>query len=82
MTMHPQEKIQIPLPLAPMRQSLDIVSVIGKPATISKLSSIGVIPNTSIEIIQSVDNNLVIRIGSSRIAMATSLAQKIIVQLS
>lgn len=80
--MHLQEQVHIPLPLAPVNQSLCVIKVIGKPETVSKLSSIGVIPNTKIEIIQSVDNNLIISVGSSRIAIACSLAQKIIVQPS
>ncbi|AWM81205.1 ferrous iron transport protein A [Gammaproteobacteria bacterium ESL0073] len=72
--------VQIPLPLAPRNQKLQVVNVTGRTETVKKLSSMGIMPNTMVEILQSADGNLIIGVGNSRIAIASSLAQKIIVQ--
>lgn len=73
---------KIPLPLAPVNQSLKVLNVTGRPETVKKLSSMGIMPNTMVKILQSADGNLIIGVENSRIAIASSLAQKIIVQLS
>lgn len=78
--MSSHENMQIPLPLAPVNQVLQVMNVTGKPETVKKLSSMGIMPSTTVEILQSADGNLIISVGNSRIAIASSLAQKIIVR--
>lgn len=78
--MSSQVNLQVPLPLAPRNQRLQVVNVTGRSETVKKLSSMGIMPNTIVEILQSADGNLIVSVGSSRIAIASSIAQKIIVQ--
>lgn len=80
--MSSHSNVQIPLPLAPRNQKLQVINVTGRPETVKKLSSMGIMPNTVIEILQTGDGNLILGVGNSRIAIASSLAQKIIIQPS
>lgn len=70
---------QIPLPLAPNHQLLQVISIKGNPETIKRLSSMGISPNVTIQITHYDEGNLIVGINNSRIAIAYSLAQRIIV---
>lgn len=69
----------MPIALAPLNTDLRIVKVLTDEKTKKHLESLGVLINSSIQIISSVNGGVVVAIKEGRLALDRSIASKILV---
>ena len=69
----------MPIALAPLNTDLKVVKVMVDPKTKKHLESLGILVNSSIRIISSVNGDVVIAIKEGRLALDRSIANKILV---
>ncbi len=69
----------MPIALAPLNTDLKVVKVLVDPKTKKHLESLGILVNSSIRIVSSVNGGVVIAIKEGRLALDRSIANKILV---
>ena len=70
----------MPILMANAGDSVVVARVGGRPEVKKHLEDLGFVPNTPVQVIQSVDGNMIIRIKDSKLAITKEMAQKIMVQ--
>lgn len=69
----------MPIALAPLNTDMRVVKVLTDDKTKKHLESLGVLVNSSIKIISSVNGGVVIAVKEGRLALDRSIASKILV---
>ena len=69
----------MPIALAPINQELKVVRVLADDKTKKHLESLGILVNSSLTIISSVNGGVVIAVKEGRLALDRSIASKILV---
>ena len=69
----------MPIGLAPINTEMKVVRVLADEKTKKHLESLGILANSSIKVISSVNGGVVIAIKSGRLALDRSIASKILV---
>ena len=69
----------MPIALAPLNTDMKVVKVLTDDKTKKHLESLGVLVNSSIKIISSVNGGVVIAVKEGRLALDRSIASKILV---
>ena len=69
----------MPIALAPLNIELKVVKVLLDEKTKKHLESLGILVNSSIKVISSVNGGVVVAIKNGRLALDRSIASKILV---
>ena len=69
----------MPIALAPLNTDMKVVKVLTDEKTKKHLESLGILVNSSIRIISSVNGGVVVAIKGGRLALDRSIANKILV---
>lgn len=69
----------MPIALAPINQELKVVRVLADDKTKKHLESLGILVNSSLTIISSVNGGVVVAVKEGRLALDHSIASKILV---
>ena len=69
----------MPIALAPINQELKVVRVLADDKTKKHLESLGILVNSLITVISSVNGGVVIAVKDGRLALDRSIASKILV---
>ena len=69
----------MPIALAPLNTDMKVVRVLTDEKTKKHLESLGILVNSSIRIISSVNGGVVVAIKEGRLALDRSIASKILV---
>ncbi|MBQ6921439.1 MAG: ferrous iron transport protein A [Bacilli bacterium] len=69
----------MPIALAPINQELKVVKVLADDKTKKHLESLGILVNSSLTIISSVNGGVVVAVKEGRLALDHSIASKILV---
>ena len=69
----------MPIALAPINQELKVVRVLADDKTKKHLESLGILVNSSLTVISSVNGGVVVAIKEGRLALDHSIASKILV---
>lgn len=69
----------MPIGLAPINQEMRVVKVLADDKTKKHLESLGILVNSNITVISSVNGGVVIAIKEGRLALDRSIASKILV---
>ena len=69
----------MPIALAPLNTDMRVVKVLTDDKTKKHLESLGILVNSSIKIISSVNGGVVIAVKEGRLALDRSIASKILV---
>lgn len=69
----------MPIALAPINQELKVVRVLADDKTKKHLESLGILVNSSLTIISSVNGGVVVAVKEGRLALDRSIASKILV---
>ena len=69
----------MPIGLAPLNTEMKVVRVLTDEKTKKHLESLGILVNSSIKVISSVNGGVVIAIKDGRLALDRSIASKILV---
>lgn len=69
----------MPIALAPINQELKVVRVLADDKTKKHLESLGILVNSSLTVISSVNGGVVVAVKEGRLALDRSIASKILV---
>ncbi len=69
----------MPIGLAPVNQEMRVVKILADDKTKKHLESLGILVNSNITVISSVNGGVVIAIKEGRLALDRSIASKILV---
>lgn len=69
----------MPIALAPINQELKVVRVLADDKTKKHLESLGILVNSSLTVVSSVNGGVVVAIKEGRLALDRSIASKILV---
>ena len=69
----------MPIGLAPINQEMKVVKILTDEKTKKHLESLGILVNSSLTVISSVDGGVVIAVKEGRLALDRSVASKILV---
>ena len=69
----------MPIALAPINQELKVIKVLADDKTKKHLESLGILVNSSLTIISSVNGGVVVAVKEGRLALDHSIASKILV---
>ena len=69
----------MPIGLAPINQEMRVVKILADDKTKKHLESLGILVNSNITVISSVNGGVVIAIKEGRLALDRSVASKILV---
>lgn len=69
----------MPIALAPINQELKVVRVLADDKTKKHLESLGILVNSSLTIVSSVNGGVVVAVKEGRLALDRSIASKILV---
>ncbi len=69
----------MPIALAPINQELKVVRVLADDKTKKHLESLGILVNSSLIVISSVNGGVVVAVKEGRLALDRSIASKILV---
>ena len=69
----------MPIGLAPINQEMRVVKILADDKTKKHLESLGILVNSNITVISSVNGGVVIAIKEGRLALDRSIASKILV---
>lgn len=69
----------MPIALAPINQELKVVRVLADDKTKKHLESLGILVNSSLIIVSSVNGGVVVAVKEGRLALDHSIASKILV---
>lgn len=69
----------MPIALAPINQELKVVKVLADDKTKKHLESLGILVNSSLTVISSVNGGVVVAVKEGRLALDRSIASKILV---
>ena len=69
----------MPIALAPLNTDMKVVKVLVDDKTKNHLESLGILVNSSIKIISSVNGGVVVAVKEGRLALDHSIANKILV---
>lgn len=69
----------MPIALAPINQELKVVKVLADDKTKKHLESLGILVNSSLTIVSSVNGGVVVAVKEGRLALDRSIASKILV---
>lgn len=69
----------MPIALAPINQELKVIKVLADDKTKKHLESLGILVNSSLTIISSVNGGVVVAVKEGRLALDRSIASKILV---
>ena len=69
----------MPIALAPINQELKVVRVLADDKTKKHLESLGILVNSSLTVISSVNGGVVVAVKEGRLALDHSIASKILV---
>ena len=69
----------MPIGLAPVNQEMRVVKILADDKTKKHLESLGILVNSNITVISSVNGGVVIAVKEGRLALDRSIASKILV---
>ena len=69
----------MPIALAPINQELKVVRVLADDKTKKHLESLGILVNSSLIVVSSVNGGVVVAVKEGRLALDCSIASKILV---
>ena len=69
----------MPIALAPINTDMKVVKVLADEKTKKHLESLGILANSSIKVISSVNGGVVVAVKEGRLALDRSIANKILV---
>ncbi len=69
----------MPIALAPINQELKVVRVLADDKTKKHLESLGILVNSSLIVVSSVNGGVVVAVKEGRLALDHSIASKILV---
>lgn len=69
----------MPIALAPINQELKVIRVLADDKTKKHLESLGILVNSSLTIVSSVNGGVVVAVKEGRLALDRSIASKILV---
>lgn len=69
----------MPIALAPINQELKVIKVLADDKTKKHLESLGILVNSSLIIVSSVNGGVVVAVKEGRLALDRSIASKILV---
>ena len=69
----------MPIALAPITTDMKVVKVLADEKTKKHLESLGILANSSIKVISSVNGGVVVAVKEGRLALDRSIANKILV---
>lgn len=69
----------MPIALAPLNTDLKVVKVLTDDKTKKHLESLGILVNSSIKVISSINGGVVVAVKEGRLALDRSVASKILV---
>ena len=69
----------MPIALAPINQELKVVKVLADDKTKKHLESLGILVNSSLTVVSSVNGGVVVAVKEGRLALDRSIASKILV---
>lgn len=69
----------MPIALAPINQELKVIKVLADDKTKKHLESLGILINSSLTIVSSVNGGVVVAVKEGRLALDRSIASKILV---
>ncbi len=69
----------MPIALAPINQELKVIKVLADDKTKKHLESLGILVNSSLTIVSSVNGGVVVAVKEGRLALDRSIASKILV---
>ncbi len=69
----------MPIALAPINQELKVVRVLADDKTKKHLESLGILVNSSLIVVSSVNGGVVVAVKEGRLALDRSIASKILV---
>ena len=69
----------MPIALAPINQELKVIKVLADDKTKKHLESLGILVNSSLTIVSSVNGGVVVAVKEGRLALDQSIASKILV---
>ena len=69
----------MPIALAPLNTNMTVVRILTDEKTKKHLASLGILVNSSISVISSVNGGVVIAVKDGRLALDRSIASKILV---
>lgn len=69
----------MPVALAPINQELKVVRVLTDDKTKKHLESLGILVNSSLTVVSSVNGGVVVAVKEGRLALDRSIASKILV---
>ena len=69
----------MPIALAPINQELRVVRVLADDKTKKHLESLGILVNSSLIVVSSVNGGVVVAVKEGRLALDRSIASKILV---
>lgn len=69
----------MPIALAPINQELKVIKVLADDKTKKHLESLGILVNSSLIIVSSVNGGVVVAVKEGRLALDHSIASKILV---
>lgn len=69
----------MPIALAPINQELKVVRVLADDKTKKHLESLGILVNSSLTVVSSVNGGVVVAVKEGRLALDRSIASKILV---
>ena len=69
----------MPIALAPINQELKVIKVLADDKTKKHLESLGILVNSSLIIVSSVNGGVVVAVKEGRLALDYSIASKILV---
>ena len=70
----------MPLMIAAPGDKIKVLCVKGRPEVKKHLEDLGFVPETPIEVIQSQNGNMIVKIRDSKLALTKEMTQKIMVQ--
>lgn len=70
----------MPLSMVEVGQKVSVMRVGGTPAIKQRLADLGFVDGTQIDIIQSQDGNMIIKVKDSKLAITKEMANKIVVK--
>ncbi len=76
---HTKEDVVMPLTMAPMGETLEIIKVGGNPKTKKHLENIGFVPGGLVSVISAIEGNLIVNVKETRVAVSKEMALKITV---
>ena len=70
----------MPLSMVEVGQKVSVMRVGGTPAIKHRLADLGFVDGTQIDIIQSQDGNMIVKVKDSKLAITKEMANKIVVK--